>query len=485
MLRFLLFAMRYLVALALLLPAASFADDVLLCIQGKSFEPGREFLQTRQLKFRSEGPPLGELLNVLVSRAVRERLWPQLKAIEVQVMPFDDQICGKEPMAELAVHYGPADVAAIEEAERSRGVDLLPMLDALARRARAWAAPAKAPPPGTPKEARKHDWVRLFFATTRHATGAREASQAFGTARSDMVSFGTVDVSIPADHRYARLESPSVFRWEWDVDPKRHVWLAPDLRPLPMSEWQRELSRQAGTFKGGVLVFVHGYNASFEDAARRAAQLAYDMAFPGPTVLYSWPSGDELLTYIRDEEAARNAWRQMAEVLDPLTRLGSGVPVYLVAHSMGNRVLTQGLAELLRRRPGAYLAIREVVLASPDIGEEEFRQRWVHELNSANAPRFTLYASNHDLPVKFSAWLHGEPRLGSGGPGIAVFPSLDSIDASRITREWFGLSHSYFGDNDTLISDLYQLINRGLPPDERPRLKATRGTRGNYWEFRR
>ena len=28
-----------------------------------------------------------------------------------------------------------------------------------------------------------------------------------------------------------------------------------------------------------VLVFVHGYNVGFEDAARRAAQLAYDLNF--------------------------------------------------------------------------------------------------------------------------------------------------------------------------------------------------------------
>jgi esterase/lipase superfamily enzyme len=455
-----------------------------MCVQGKSFEPGREFLQTRRLKFRSDGPPLGELLNLVVSHTVRERLWPQLKATEVQVMPFDEQVCGEQPMAELAVNYGLADLAALE-AERSRGPGERPLLDTLARHAEARPAPAKAPPPlAMPREARKHEWVRLFFATTRRATGAREAPQAFGDARSDVVSFGTVDVSIPADHRYANLESPSVFRMEWDLDPKRHVWMAPDFRPLAMAQWQLELSRRAGAFKGGVLVFVHGYNTSFEDSVKRAAQIAYDLAFPGPTVLYSWPSDGELLAYVKDEEAARNAWRQMAQVLDHLTYLGSGVPVYLVAHSMGNRVLTQGLAELLRRRPDADLAIREVVMASPDIGEEEFRQRWVHELNSTNAPRFTLYASNHDLPIALSAWLHGEPRLGSGGPGIAVFPHVDSIDASRITREWFGLSHSYFGDNETLVSDLHLVINRGLPPEKRPRLRPMRGTRGTYWEFR-
>jgi esterase/lipase superfamily enzyme len=475
----------WLACVALLAPAAALADETLLCVRGKSFEPGREFLQTRQLKFRADGPPLGDLLLLVAGRAVREKLWPALKPDEVVVAAFDEQLCGSEPAAELTVVLGFEDLAALE-AERGRGPGKQPQLDAIARRSDARPAPTKAPPVGTAASAQRHDWLRIHFVTTRQPTGATKAAEAFGKGRSDALTFGAVDISIPADHRWAKLESPSLLRLEWDADPQRHVVLAETFQTLPVAGWRTELARRAGAFdKGGVLLFVHGYNTSFADAAERAAQLAYDLAFPGPTVLFSWPSDGDLLAYMHDEEKARTAWRQMAEVLDLLTRLGPGVPVYVVAHSMGNRVLTQGLAELLRQRPGADRALRQVVLASPDIGEEEFRQRWVYDLKSANAPRFTLYASNQDLPVAISAWLHGEPRLGSGGPGIAVLPSLDSIDASQITKEWFGLSHSYFGDNETVMSDLFLVIHQGLAPNKLPRLAKAKGNRGEYWEFRR
>ena len=472
-------------SLALVGPAAAAVDNILLCIRGKSFEPGREFLQTRQLKFNADGPLLGDLLLLMASRAVREKLWPGLKPDEVHAALFDEQLCGSEPTAELTVTYSADDLAAIQ-VERSRGPGEQPRLSAVALQSDARPAPLRAPPPGTVSESRRHDWLRLYFATPRQPTGNAKAAQAFGTDRSDSLSFGVVEVSIPADHRWATLESPSLLRLEWDADPKRHVMLADAYQTLTAPGWKGELARHAGAFdKGGVLLFVHGYNTSFAEAAERAAQLAYDLAFPGPTVLYSWPSDGDVLAYVRDEEKARTAWRQMAEVLDQLTGLGAGVPVYVVAHSMGNRVLTQGLAELLSQRPGADRSFRQIVLASPDIGEEEFRQRWVHELNSANAPRFTLYASNQDLPVAFSAWLHGERRLGSGGPDIAVLPPLDSIDASAITEEWFGLSHSYFGDNDTVMSDLFLVIHQGLAPAQRPRLVKLRGSRGEYWDFRR
>lgn len=471
--------------LCLLGSAPTQANELVLCIQGKSFEAKREFLQTRQLKFRADGPPLGDLLLPMARRAVREKLWPELKPDEVQVSNFDAQLCGTEPTAELTVNFTQEELIFIKD-ELTRGPGEQTRLSAVTKRSAVKTAPPKSAPAGTAAGARRHDWVRLHFVTTRQPTGTKTASDAFGKGRSDALTFGTVNISIPADHRWAKLESPSVMRLEWDADPKRHVKLAEEFQVLPEAAMKNELAQRAGAFdKPGVLLFVHGFNNSFAQAAQRAAQLAYDLAFPGPTVLFSWPSDGELFSYARDAQEALTAWRQMAEVLDHLTRLGPGVPVYVVAHSMGNRIVTQGLAELLRRRPGADRALRQVVLASPDVGEEEFRQRWIYELKSASAPRYTLYASKQDLPVAVSAWLHGEPRLGSGGAGIAVLPGLDSIDASAITKEWFGLSHSYFGDNETVMSDLFLVIHQGLEPGKRPRLTRAKGSRGDYWEFRR
>lgn len=488
---------RTLASLCLLLAAPAMADTTLLCIRGKSFQPGREFLQTRQLALQIDGPPLGDALWPLARHAVREQFWPELQLDEVFVSPFDAELCGHEPRAQLQLSLDQHDVNAIQ-AERHRGPATQPRTRALAQSAYAQAAPAKglpnvppAPPPNTQPSgepqapARGHQWLRLYFATSRARTAHADPAQAFGATPDPTLSFGSLEVSIPADHRWARLESPAMLRLEFDSNPERHIQLAPRYQALPSATWQAQLAKQAGGLdKSGVLLFVHGYKNTFAEAAMRAAQLAHDLAFPGPTVLFSWPSdGDALLGYIADEEKARTAWRQMADVLNQLTRLSPGAPVYIIAHSMGNRILTQGLAELLRQRPGADRALRQVVLASPDIGREEFRQRWLHELNSANAPRYTLYAARQDIPLLVSGWLHGEPRLGAGGADIFVQPGLDSIDASAVSREWFGLSHSYFGDNQSVMSDLFQIIHHGQAPAKRARLRPSTGRYGQYWEF--
>jgi esterase/lipase superfamily enzyme len=49
------------------------------------------------------------------------------------------------------------------------------------------------------------------------------------------------------------------------------------------------------------LVFLHGFNVTFEDAAIRAAQIGYDLKVPGATAFFSWPSRGSVAAYPADE----------------------------------------------------------------------------------------------------------------------------------------------------------------------------------------
>uniref|UniRef100_UPI001C452783 alpha/beta hydrolase n=1 Tax=Variovorax sp. dw_308 TaxID=2721546 RepID=UPI001C452783 len=351
---------------SLCLQSAGFAqaETFQLCIRGASFDPGREFLQTRQLKLQVDGPPPGDMLLSLAGRAVRQKLWPHLELDQVQVALFDDQLCGHEPTALLELTVNAEELANIGK-ESGRGPTEQPQLNAVAQRAAAQAAPPRQAPAGTPSSAQRHDWIQLYYATNRQPTGETQAAQAFGSVADSDIHFGAIQVSIPADHRMANLESPSLLRLEWRANPEHHVTLGETYRSMQIDEWRIELARQAGPFGNtGVLLFVHGYNNSFQEAAKRAGQLAYDLAFPGPVVLFSWPSDGDPLAYVRDEQKALTAWRQTARVLDELSRLAPNVKVNVVAHSMGNRVFTQGMSELLKLRPGADAAFAQIVLAS-------------------------------------------------------------------------------------------------------------------------
>jgi esterase/lipase superfamily enzyme len=100
-----------------------------------------------------------------------------------------------------------------------------------------------------------------------------------------------------------------------------------------------------------------------------------------------------------------------------------------------------------------------------------------------SGPRFTLYANSNDKALRASDGLHGAARLGEGGERITVMPDVDSIDASHVKTDFIG--HSYFGDTETLLSDLFHLIRTGAKPEDRFRLEPATHRDGKYWRFRR
>jgi len=53
----------------------------------------------------------------------------------------------------------------------------------------------------------------------------------------------------------------------------------------------------------GILVFVHGYNNTFEDALRRARSFVEDVHFKGLFLIWSWPSAGFTALYKDDEKA--------------------------------------------------------------------------------------------------------------------------------------------------------------------------------------
>ena len=122
----------------------------------------------------------------------------------------------------------------------------------------------------------------------------------YGGDRGEL-ELGTCEVSIPKDHQVGELESPSVLRLEFREDPERHVVLL-GVHP---AAGRRVLCRSAGVRRAiagkEAFVFVHGYNVGFETAARRTAQIAYDLKFDGAPIFYSWPSQEGLLAYTVDE----------------------------------------------------------------------------------------------------------------------------------------------------------------------------------------
>jgi esterase/lipase superfamily enzyme len=305
------------------------------------------------------------------------------------------------------------------------------------------------------------------------------ASVSYGPQRGNL-ELGACEVSIPKSHEVGELESPSVLRLEFREDPSRHVVLL-GVQPEPAERFFTDLRECVGrSSQKSAFVFVHGYNVGFEDAARRTAQIAYDLKFDGAPIFFSWPSQAEILQYTVDETNVTWTAPHLLRFLTDVAEQSGAERIHLIAHSMGNRALTSALRDLSLMHESSKPMFNEVVLTAPDIDAETF----INDIAPAvvkTARRVTLYASSNDEALIMSKKVHGYPRAGDSGSQLVVVPGIDTVDVSAVDTSLLG--HNYYGDNSSVLTDIFELLNDSKPADQRQWLHAERLGLLKYWVF--
>jgi esterase/lipase superfamily enzyme len=323
--------------------------------------------------------------------------------------------------------------------------------------------------------------VKIFYATDREQTGDQAPSKFYAGERKkeDCLTYGTCEVSIPRDHKLAHIERPS-WRNCYREDPEKHIVLL-SLNLRATDNYFSELSADiASSGRKQVLVFIHGFDVTFEEGVWRTAQLAYDLGFDGPPVLYSWPSIGRLRDYTVDEATMEWSVPHLKGFISDVATKCDAQMVHIIAHSMGNRILANALKEIaLAPHPGASPQLQEVILTAPDIDAGVFRQ--IAGEIQKSAKRVTLYASSNDKALEASKKIHGGPRAGDSGDGIVIVPGVDTIDASAVDTTFIG--HFYYGDNRSVLSDIFHLLGDGAPPGKRFGLRQKSLLNAVYWAF--
>jgi len=329
--------------------------------------------------------------------------------------------------------------------------------------------------------------VKVFYATDRKNSSGSTASARYEGARGDGLRYGVCTVSLPKDHRMGQLESPSIFRLEFKPDPEKHIVLQSAVELSQQQFFETLKSAVVTAASPELFVFVHGFANSFEDAARRTAQFSYDLGYRGVPMFYSWPSqgGISVNGYRYDETNVDWTVPHLKAFLLEVAQNSGAKHINLVAHSMGNKILGNAIAQIaaeMQERPQPP-TFNQVVLTAPDIDADVFKDTLVPAIKKISE-RVTLYASSSDDALKFSKRMHGQyRRAGDNTPDILVSTQIDSIDVSAVDTYFFSLGHSYFGDNRSVISDLFLLFRDGSPPDKRNLIPRPHGSLQS-WLFR-
>lgn len=223
-----------------------------------------------------------------------------------------------------------------------------------------------------------------------------------------------------------------------------------------------------------VLLFVHGFNTAFDDALIRSAQLSVDLSRRGifdvgAPMLFSWPSAGKLSLgdYRGDQARSLEAAPFLEEFLDLITANPRIHRVNIVAHSMGNRILTSALesyaADYLERHARDDLEFR-IILVAADVDRDIF-EATTGVLDNLKA-NVTIYTSDVDRALHVSEIVNSKLRLGDTNgdkPFIRSNPYYETVDATGIATELFGLGHNYYSDNPFILGDILCALAEANP----------------------
>jgi esterase/lipase superfamily enzyme len=326
----------------------------------------------------------------------------------------------------------------------------------------------------------------IHFATNRgHRARPGTPSGRFGDQLGDGVSYGSCPVNVPTERREpGKLPMP---KRGAAGDPVREFFILGDAVRILDEDGFRDLARGAD---GGrdVLVYVHGFNTSFDFAVVRMAQVVEDLDFAGMPVVFSWPAravavpfaGD----YSRDEANADRSYGALARVFRTLVEEQEARPadrrgkIHVVAHSLGNRVTMRALSILDTLLPTGAKPMGQIVLAAPDVSVEEFAR--LQPSIERRSERVSLYFNPNDRALWASFAKHGRERR--AGNSAQFLRGLDNIDAARADTSLLG--HGYWSDARAVLLDMRLLITKGWEPARRVPDVLRAFTRPQpYWAF--
>ncbi|MEM8771827.1 MAG: alpha/beta hydrolase [Pseudomonadota bacterium] len=255
--------------------------------------------------------------------------------------------------------------------------------------------------------------------------------------------------------------------------------------PLDHDEFANALASERTAF-----VYVHGYNEPMKNAAMKAAQIAADIKGAPKPIIYSWPtlhSFDQFKDPTQYQPSRLNAEAsrlQFIQFLELIRKETNVEQVHIIAHSMGNYLMLDALADHYRNQPLPEQTnfFGELIMAAPDVEADDFK-KIVADLE----PIFdhqTLYVSDKDLAMGISRWGVCIPRgtdecgVRAGyTPGPPAAPSAlgathDTIDVSRLKEWFFDISGHNYVPATRLLEDIAGLIvDREHDPERRHRAR--------------
>lgn len=326
------------------------------------------------------------------------------------------------------------------------------------------------------------DMCEVWFGTNRAVEQDQENSNTYFSNTPDpdsnAVHYGRCLVELPEDVEFGTQSSISF----WPLN-KDNSWTINGVENYTSADQfiQSLQNRLSGKEEGdrSILLYIHGYNTTFQEAALSAAKLGFFLNKNGVTAFYSWPSRAHPALYWPDREEVEASEKKIAEFITLLAGQVNAKKVNIIAHSMGNRGLLRAMQYLAANLSSQKLEFGQIILAAADLGPDLFKN--LADQYSKSSIRTTLYASKEDKALFLAKKILDTERVGLNPP-VTVVPGIDTLVLTKKIDPGFW-KHGYIIDSRQVLNDMHELLISSRAPDERAALEPVKDNFGNYWRF--
>ncbi len=260
-----------------------------------------------------------------------------------------------------------------------------------------------------------------------------------------------------------RLARATYARGRWTVELVEESPRPTSRSRLPSENVFRELQRCMRRKDRACLLYVHGFNTSFEDVLQRARLL--ETTYHVELVAFTWPSNPGGLIsgeYRQARIAAEVSAPALGRALDKLIRYQLKYEserctqnVTLLIHSLGNYMFRRLVESPVYDR--RHL-LRNIIVAASDVDSAQHGD-WLRLVN--HCKRLYVTINERDNVLRLSEKVN-PPRLGNTLENLAV-PGVKYMDFSAADR--VGDSHSYFVGDALENANVREFFTRAIRGD--------------------
>ncbi len=325
--------------------------------------------------------------------------------------------------------------------------------------------------------------TRSFNETICYVTDRKEAPHVNGNTSylgqyAGQISYGLIKVQVPDDrHVGSALSSYGVRKVE-SISSPEFIKFLQDQSAKPLVIW------------------IHGYKASFNDNNMYCAQIAYDLNMDTNILSFDWANSESFLGYARDTFQVKRSAKHLVDLLETISNEVKPQKIVIIAHSLGSQLVCLALQKMYNNPNAKNVKLDHVVFLAPNIDGEEFDQSFKSAL-AALVNRVTIYVSSDDnvlllskllynidsigLPEHFSAKTNLDEIQAFLYYGKEIPEKIDLVDVSFLAKKDLLKKHRIFLDRPVL-EDLFWLLHNDYPAEKRHLLKYEQGeSAANYW----